>query len=272
MGNNHILLAFIVTTFAGLSTGIGAAMAFFTKRNNKKFLSASLGFSAGVMIFVSFVEIWSESNSLFNENFPEHLAFLYTMLSFFGGILLILIIDRLIPSYENPHDVKSIDDLEKVSLDEGAKLKRLGIFTAFAIAIHNFPEGIATFASMLNDPTIGFSIAIAIALHNIPEGIAIAVPLYHSTGDRKKSFWLSLLSGMAEPLGAVFAFLLMSLFVEFTSTTYGIIYGVVDGIMVFISLDELLPAAKEYNMGHIAVYGLIAGMIAMGVSMFLFML
>lgn len=264
---SDVALAFIMTTFAGLSTGIGAAMAFFTKRENKKFLSASLGFSAGVMIYVSFVEIWPESIGRFSVNFNEFNAELYTVLSFFAGMLLILIIDRLIPSYENPHEIRKIDEIEHYDA-KNKKLRRMGLLAALVISIHNFPEGMATFASVLNDPKLGIAIAIAIALHNIPEGIAVSVPLYHSTGKRKKSFWLALLSGMSEPLGALVGYLILMPYLN--DTIFGVLFGAVAGIMVFISLDELLPAAKEYDTGHLAIYGLFSGMLIMAGSLILF--
>ena len=145
----------------------------------------------------------------------------------------------------------------------------MGVFTAVAIAIHNFPEGLATFAAALADPTLGVAIAVAVAIHNIPEGISVAVPIYYATGSRKKAFWMSFLSGASEPVGAVIGYLVLRAF--FTDTTFGILFGSVAGIMVYVSLDELLPAAREYGKGHIAIAGLIAGMAVMALSLLLFM-
>ena len=264
---NNIIFAFGLTLFAGLSTGIGSALAFFTKRTNKVFLSVSLGFSAGVMIYVSFVEIFSEAKHILTEVHGEKLGYIYTVLAFFAGVLIIAIIDRLVPSFENPHEIRKIEDIDKpVSKDK--KLMRMGLFSALVIAIHNFPEGIATFSAALIDPTIAIPIAVAIAIHNIPEGIAVSVPIYYATGNKKKAFVLSFLSGLAEPLGALIGFLLLRSFL--TETVLGFLFASVAGIMVFISLDELLPTAEEYGKHHSAIYGLVAGMGVMAISLLLF--
>jgi len=265
-----LAFAFGLTLFAGLSTGIGSAIAFFAKRTNIKFLSLSLGFSAGVMIYVSFVEILQKSKDALVGVHGEINGTIFTVLSFFGGILFIAIIDKLIPSYENPHEVKKIEDLdEKKAKDK--KLMRMGMFSALAIGIHNFPEGLATFAAALTDPTIAIPIAVAIAIHNIPEGIAVSVPIFYATGSRKKAFFYSFLSGLAEPIGALIGFVLIYSFLGLNDTIFGTLFGGVAGIMVFISLDELLPTAEEYGEHHIAIYGLIAGMAVMAASLLLFL-
>jgi ZIP family zinc transporter len=144
----------------------------------------------------------------------------------------------------------------------------MGLFTALAIAIHNFPEGLATFAAGLNDPAIGISIAIAIAIHNIPEGIAVSVPISYATGNKRKAFLLSFLSGLAEPVGALVGYFI--LFSFFNETVVGLLFASIAGIMVFISLDELLPTAREYGQHHLSMYGLVAGMIVMAASLLLF--
>ena len=265
--DGNILIAFLVTLGAGLSTGIGSAMTFFSRTTSKNFLSISLGFSAGVMIYISFVEIYPEALNSISKDNPENIATWITAIAFFGGIMLILIIDKLIPSYENPHEPKLIENINSTTVEEG-KLMRLGLFSALAIAIHNFPEGIATFTSYMNDPFMGIYIAIAIGIHNIPEGIAVSVPIYYATKSRKKAFWFGFSSGLAEPIGALVGFLIL---MEFMSNTlFGILFAGVAGIMVFISLDELLPTAKEFNSGHNAVYGLVAGMAVMALSLLLF--
>lgn len=268
MLDGNVLIAFLVTLAAGLSTGIGAAMAFFTRTTSKTFLSVSLGFSAGVMIYVSFVEIFPKAFEALARDHPENIAMWFTTIAFFTGIMIILIIDRFIPSYENPHDPKKIEDIGEPPPTEESKLMRMGLFTALAIAIHNFPEGIATFTSYLTDPFLGISIAIAIGLHNIPEGIAVSVPIYHATKNRKKSFWLGLSSGLAEPVGAIIGFLILRELL--TDSMFGFLFAAVAGIMVFISLDELLPTAKEYEFGHNAIYGMVAGMGLMALSLLLF--
>jgi len=267
METQNILFALSLTLFAGLSTGIGSLMSFLSKKFSPKFLALSLGFSAGVMIYVSFVEIFFKANESLSEAHGANWGEIYTVLAFFGGVAIIALIDRLIPSYENPHEIKNINP-QTIIEENNVKLKRMGLFAALAIAIHNFPEGLATFMGALTDPTLGISIAVAIAIHNIPEGIAVSVPIYYATKSKKKAFWLSFLSGLAEPIGAVVGyFLLRNLFNE---STFGIIFASVAGIMVYISLDELLPTAEEYGEHHIAIGGLIAGMAVMALSLILF--
>ncbi len=264
-----IMIAFGLTLFAGLSTGIGSAIAFFAKHTNTKFLTISLGFSAGVMIYVSMVEIFQKAKEALVSDLGNTLGTWMTVISFFGGILLIGIIDKLIPSYENPHEIRSIEDIQN-SPHHKKKLMRMGLFSALAIAIHNFPEGMATFTAGLVDPKIAIPIAVAIAIHNIPEGIAVSVPIYYATGNRKKAFTLSFLSGLAEPVGALIGYILIYWLTGMNNTVFGILFGSVAGIMVFISLDELLPTAEEYGEHHIAIYGLVAGMAIMALSLLMF--
>lgn len=265
----NVIFALGLTLFAGLATGVGALIAFFTTRTNKKFLSVALGFSAGVMIYVSLVEIFVKAKDSLTVALGDKQGYWMTIIGFFGGMLLIAIIDRFIPKKNNPHEVKTVEDVNAVQgkvVDED-KLMKMGLFTALAIAIHNFPEGIATFMSAMQDPSVGVAIAIAVAIHNIPEGIAVAVPIFFATGIRKKAFKLSFMSGLAEPLGAVVAYLLLMPFL--TDVMFGVIFAAVAGIMVFISLDELLPAAKKYDETHLSIYGLVAGMAVMAVSLVL---
>ncbi|WP_203558484.1 zinc transporter ZupT [Bacteroides sp. 519] len=260
----NLFIPFILTLFAGLATGIGSLIAFFAKSTNKKFLSFSLGLSAGVMIYVSFVELFAQSQDMLKEELGITSGMLVTVICFFGGMLLIGAIDKLVPSFENPHEVRSVESMEETP-PRNSKLMKMGVMTALAIAIHNFPEGIATFTSAVEDPTLGIAIATAIAIHNIPEGIAVAVPIYHATGNKKKAFWLSLFSGLAEPLGALLAYLILMPFM--TPILLGCILAAVAGIMVFISLDELLPAAREYGEHHVSIYGLMTGMAIMAFSL-----
>lgn len=266
-----VLFAFLLTVFAGLSTGIGSALAFFTKSTNTRLLSIALGFSAGVMIYVSLIEIFQKAKDALTGVYNEQLGTTYTVIAFFGGIAFIALIDKLIPSGENPHEVRKVEEVnpEGNQINNSKKLYRMGVFTALAIAIHNFPEGLATFAAGLNDPTIAIPIAVAIAIHNIPEGIAVSVPISYATGNRKKAFWLSFMSGLAEPVGALIGFFLLRNY--FNDVVFGILFASVAGIMVFISLDELLPTAREYGEHHLSIYGLIAGMIVMAGSLLLFM-
>lgn len=269
MEEGSVIFAFGLTLFAGLSTGIGSAIAFFAKSTNTKFLSLSLGFSAGVMIYVSFVEILRKANDVLVAELGDKAGWWVTVASFFGGILIIAIIDRLIPSVENPHEIRRVEDVNAPENGRNSKLMRMGLFTALAIAIHNFPEGLATFTAALSDPGIGIAIAVAIAIHNIPEGIAVSVPIFYATGNKKKAFIHSFLSGLSEPVGALIGYLILMPFMS--DIVFGILFGTVAGIMVFISLDELLPAAREYGEHHLSVYGLIAGMAVMAISLLFFL-
>ncbi|AYV67820.1 MULTISPECIES: zinc transporter ZupT [Niallia] len=265
----NLLIAFGLTLLAGLATGIGSVLAFFTSTTNTKFLSWMLGFSAGVMIYVSMIEIFVKAKDALVGSLGIQTGNWLTVAGFFGGILLIALIDKFVPEQGNPHELKKVEEINKSNLKRtDHSLLKMGSFTALAIAIHNFPEGIATFTAALQDPGLGVAITVAIAIHNIPEGIAVAVPIYFATGDRKKAFKLSFLSGLAEPVGALVAFLILMPFLN--DVMFGLIFAAVAGIMVFISLDELLPAAKKYDEGHLSIYGLIAGMAVMAVSLLLF--
>ena len=265
---NTVLFAFGLTLFAGLSTGIGSAIAFFAKRTNTKFLAISLGFSAGVMIYVSFVEIIVKARDELIAELGIRGGHWATVGAFFGGILIIAIIDKLIPSFENPHEMRRIEEMDDPLKQKNQKLMRMGLFTALAIGIHNFPEGLATFTAALTNPSLGIAIAVAIAIHNIPEGIAVSVPVYYATGNKKKAFILSFTSGLAEPVGALVGYLILMPFLS--PVVFGILFAAVAGIMVFISLDELLPSAQEYGEHHLSIYGLIIGMVVMSLSLLLF--
>jgi len=262
---NNVFLAFALTLIAGLSTGIGSCIAFFAKHTNRKFLSISLGFSAGVMIYVSMIEIFVKAQDSLVSELGKIAGNWVTVGSFFGGMLVIAIIDKLIPSEENPHELKSVEDENKKPLKH-SKLMRMGVFTALAIAIHNFPEGLATFVS---EPSVAIPIVVAIAIHNIPEGIAVSVPIYQATGSKMKAFLYSFLSGLAEPVGALIGWLILMPIMN--DVVFGVIFAGVAGIMVFISFDELLPAAREYGEHHLSIYGLISGMVVMAISLLLFL-
>jgi zinc transporter, ZIP family len=259
--------AFLLTLFAGLSTGIGGILVFNKMALSKKFLAASLGFSAGVMIYVSFVEILAKSTESLIVSFGETWGVIYATLAFFVGVLIIAVIDRIVPVAENPHeliDEKDLKSKKNVAIRD-KYLIRMGLFSAGAIALHNLPEGLATFIAAVEDPNIGISIAIAIAIHNIPEGVAIAIPIYYATKSRNKALLYSFLSGLSEPLGALLGMFILTYFVS--DLWFGVIFGLVAGIMVYISLDELLPTAEKYGEHHLAIYGLISGMLVMAVSL-----
>jgi ZIP family zinc transporter len=263
LSSGSIWIALIMTLIAGLSTGIGSLIALLAKRTNTKFLCASLGFSAGVMIYVSFMEMMPEAKHALINAFGDKYGVLYLLFAFFGGMALIASIDLIVPKANNPHELLGIEEMNKKS-----SLGRTGIVVALSIAIHNFPEGIATFTSALSGFDIAIPITIAIAIHNIPEGIAVAVPVFHATGSRKKAFWLSFASGLSEPLGAMIAYIfLMSCW---SPAINGTVLAAVSGIMVFISLDELLPSAQKYGEHHVSIIGLVAGMALMAVSLYMF--
>lgn len=266
---DNLVLAFGLTLFAGLSTGIGSLVALYTKKpTNRKFLSIVLGFSAGVMIYVSMIEIFAEARLSLETIYGSPQGYWATTLAFFAGIALIALIDHFVPSPDNPHDIHNTKELAEMETNDPALL-RLGLFSALAIAIHNFPEGIATFASAVKEPTLGVTIAIAVAIHNIPEGIAVSVPVYYATGSRTKALFYSFLSGFSEPLGAALGYFLFRSFI-INEAMFGWVFAGVAGIMVYISLDELLPTAEKYSEHHWAIYGLVLGMMVMAASLLLF--
>ena len=264
-----VLFAFLLTALAGLSTGIGSAIGFFARKTNTKFLAVSLGFSAGVMIYVSMIEIFQKARASLSVALGEKPGAMVTVAAFFGGIFLIALIDRLIPKETNPHEIHNPNAPAQTTPNNHKPLMRTGLFTALAIAIHNFPEGLATFVSALQAPSLAIPIVVAIAIHNIPEGIAVSVPIYYATGSKRKAFFYSFASGLSEPLGAIIGYFLLLPIMN--DTVYGILFAMVAGIMVFISLDELLPSAREYGEHHLSIYGLVGGMAVMAVSLLLFM-
>lgn len=247
-----IVFAFLITLIAGLATGIGAIFAFFSKKENIVFLSISLGFSAGIMIYLSFMEILPASLNIVSQ--------VWGYLGFFIGAFIIGIIDKVIPNNENPHEFfHRQSDLKKLQTSHTRHhLLKIGILTALSIAIHNFPEGFITFMSLLEYPQIGIGIAVAIALHNIPEGMAVSVPILYATGSRKKAFWYSFLSGLSEPMGALFGYILLQPFLS--QTVWGMILSATAGIMVYIALEELLPTAKRYSQNHLSILSVFIGM------------
>ena len=266
-----ILLAFLVTLGAGLATGIGSFLAFATKSTDKRFLSFMLGVSAGVMLYVSFVEILQKAIlSLSEAAGSDETGYLLATLGFFSGIIFIALVDKLLDTdHGNPHEIHSPKEMDDPAEKERKALLRMGLFTALAIAIHNFPEGFATFLATVEDPALGIAIGIAIAIHNIPEGIAVSIPIYHATGSRLKAFWYSFASGIVEPIGALLGyFILLQFFHDFV---FGVVFAGVAGIMVFISLDQLLPTAQKYGYHHLSIYGLIIGMMIMAASLVLFL-
>lgn len=260
-------LPLLVTLLAGLSTGVGGAMAFFSREFNPRLLSVALGFSAGVMVYVSFMEIMPKAEQALSAIYGPDRGYWFATIGFFGGVAFIGLLDFLVPSGINPHEFKSEDQQEDGGDGQSSKLLRMGVFSAMAIALHNFPEGLATFMATLEDPVLGVTIALAIAIHNIPEGVAIAIPLYYATKNRHHAFLLSLSAGLAEPVGAIVGYLILMQI--FSDAAFGIIFSSVAGIMVYVSLDELLPAASEFGKHHLSIAGFIAGMAVMALSLVL---
>ena len=274
---NGVLGALLLTLIAGAATGIGGALVLFKKKLSSNFLAGALGVSAGVMIFISLTELFPEAQaeiaSIGSLKYGESLV----LLAFFAGMGIITLIDFLIPEYENPHEASglsldaktaAVGVLEQTGNEKA--LQRLGIMSALAIAVHNFPEGIASFIGALNDPQMGAGITFAIAIHNIPEGIAVAIPIYYATKSKGKALLYATLSGLSEVFGALLCLVVTAIFgVEITGggPVFPLILAAVAGIMIYISLDELLPTAEKYGKHHIAIAGVVGGMAIMGVSL-----
>lgn len=276
MEHGNLISAILLTLGAGLATGLGGVIIMFTKKFSTKKLTAALGFSAGVMIFISLTELFFEAKESLESLYGDKQGMFLTLVAFFAGMGLIALIDYLVPASENPHEVsplaKEVAKCESINKPNNNilpdKLYRVGMLSTIVIAVHNFPEGIATFASAMESPALGASIAFAIALHNIPEGISIALPIYYSTKKRGKAILYATLSGLAEPIGGLVGYFLLSNILN--DSFLGIILAAVAGIMVYISLDELLPTAESYGHHHISIWGVVIGMIFIGFGLLLF--
>jgi ZIP family zinc transporter len=254
-------IAFLLAAGAGLSTAFGSLLGVVIRKPGPKFVGFTLGFSAGVMILVSFVELLPKAIA------TEGLGFLGANLAFLAGMAVYFLIDLLIPhDYIGQHDHREGDyDLRKEGRPQA--LERTGLLVALGISIHNFPEGMVTLVGTLGDIQVGVAIAVAIALHNIPEGLAIAAPIYAATRNRGKALFWSLLSGLSEIAGAGIAAIVLGPFL--TETVMGVTLAVVAGIMVVISLDELLPAAKAMTSEHTPLIGVLSGMVVMVLSLWM---
>ena len=258
------LFAFLITLAAGLCTGIGSVIALFTRGYQPRLLSLALSFSAGVMLFVSFVEIYPKARLAMSAALGNRAGHGATLLAFFAGIAAIALLDRLLPQHPLPPITAP---LQRSAQIPSQALLRTGLFTALAIGIHNFPEGLATFVGAIANPRLGVGIAIAIAIHNIPEGLAIAVPIHQATGSRSLAFSLSLASGLAEPLGALVGYGLLRH--VFNDVVFGSVFASVAGVMVYLCFDELLPAARQHGAHALMMAGVVAGMAVMGLSLVL---
>jgi len=268
-----VLFAFLVTLGAGLATAVGAGIGLFAKHTNRSFLAVALGFSAGVMIYVSFVEILPKAQDYVTQSAGDFSGALTTAGAFLAGLAGMALMYRLIPDLEHPELTNPATRLpgeEEPVLVADKLLFRAGLGVALAVTLHNFPEGMATFFLTLDDPQVGVSVALAIAIHNIPEGIAVVVPIYYATRNRRVAFGFGAHSGLAELLGAIIGYAILQPFI--TDHVLGIVFAVVAGIMVYISIDSLLPAARQYGNAQLAIYGMIAGMAVMAASLVLFIL
>lgn len=257
-------VALLVTTAAGLATGIGATLVLFTRRPSLRLLAFGLAFAAGAMVYVSLAEILPKATVAFTCVHGARLGPAWATAAFLCGLLLIAVLDRLLP---NPHHSLDKDEPQRAA-DSAVHLRKVGLLTAIAIGAHNLPEGLATFFSSLQSPALGLPLALAIAVHNIPEGVAIAIPVFAATQSRRLAIGISLAAGLAEPLGALIGYAVLG--EAMSAASYGWVFGLIAGIMVFLSLDELLPAAKRHAAGHETVYGLIAGMALVAISVALF--
>jgi len=264
IAGSNVWVAFALTLAAGLATAGGSLLVLFSRRPNPRLLAFGLAFAGGAMVYVSLSEILNKSIASFALAHGQRLGFTYGTLWFLGGMLLVALIDHLVP---NPHESLDKQDPALRAASRGS-IGRIGLLSAVAITAHNFPEGLATFFATLESPSLGLPLAFAIAIHNIPEGIAIAVPVYFATGRKLHAFGASLLSGLAEPVGAAIGY--FALAGSLSPTTFGAVFGLIAGIMVFLALDELLPAAKRHAQGHETVYGLVIGMASIAVSLVLF--
>ncbi len=263
---SNITMPLVLSLIAGLATALGSVTVLIGKPN-KKFFSIALGFSAGIMVYVSFVELFDSAKTSLTALLGLKTATIYTTVAFFIGILFVGLLDFFIPEDENPHEVQ--DERKLADQKKNHALKRVGITTALVIAIHNFPEGFATFMSGTTDLSVALSVTFAVAIHNIPEGMAVALPIFYATNNRKLAFSLSALSGLSEPIGGLLGYLIFGSMAN--DLVLGIIFAIVAGIMVYISIDELLPTAEAYGNHHLSVWGFIIGMVFMSISLILFL-
>jgi ZIP family zinc transporter len=255
-------LALLMSLLAGLATVVGGCFTFFVKRDNIKALSIGLGFSAGVMIFLSFTDILKGAQELLSKYFPNNADWL-VFIGFFTGMAVAILIDYFIPD----HIEQDLFCPQENCTHSVHRIKRAGILTAIAIAIHNFPEGMATFFVTTQNVTLGVSVAVAIALHNIPEGIAVALPIYHATGKKRLAIGYSFLSGISEPIGALIGLFILQYFLPMAAV--GFLFAAVAGIMIYISFDTLLPLSRDYGDGHYSVFGIMFGIFFIWASLLL---
>lgn len=267
MDISNVLMSFGLTVVVGLSMGLGSLISFFAKEANKRFLALSLSFSAGIMVYVSFMAILPEGMDLIEGSMGHERGHIWSLVAFFGGMILVAIIEKMVHILDGGHGDHEHGGHHHMDT-QGQHLNKLGLVSAIAIAIHNLPEGLAIFTAGLNDIMLAVPIALAVIMHNIPLGMAISIPIYYSTKSRKKAMLYTILVGLCQPLGAVLGYLLLYKF--FSDVLFGILFSAIAGIMVFVAVDELLPTSQRYEDHHISVYGFIGGMIVMAISLMFF--
>lgn len=243
------LYAFLLTTLAGLSTLIGAFVIFISKKKKDSIIIGSLGFASGVMIMVSFSDLIPNSYTLFSNTYSVIVSILLLLIAMNIGVILSKSINKLIPSNNN-------------------ELYRVGILSMLAIMLHNIPEGIATYITNCSNITLGLSLTIAIAAHNIPEGISISVPIFYATGSKLKAFLYTFISGISELIGAIIAALFLAPFV--TDTLMAFLYAIIAGIMIYLSITELLKTSLDYNKKNLTWFYFMIGFIFILISHFIF--
>ncbi len=269
---NNITQSFTLTLLVGLTMGLGSLLSFFVAEKYKSFFSMSLSFSAGIMIYVSFMEILPEGLHLIEEYMGEGYVWV-ALIWFFFGMFLTAVIEKFVHTFagrfhSHKDNNKHNSHRHHAHEHEDSHLSKLGIMSALAIGIHNVPEGLALFTSGIKDMALAYPVALAVIIHNVPLAVAISVPLVYSTGSRKKAFLYTSLVGLMQPIGAIIGYMLLANFLN--DMVFGILLSLVAGIMIFVSLDELLPAAQQDVDHHLSVYGAVAGMIVMALALSFF--
>lgn len=247
--------ALILSFLAGISTVLGACIVFISKQNNKRMIAFSLGFSGGVMVCVSFTDLFPFAETTLVKHYGSIYGVILSIVYMLSGVIFAALIDNFIPHESH------------VGLSGGCsngKLFRVGLVSMIAITLHNFPEGIATFMSGYQNTALGISISLAIAMHNIPEGIAVAMPIYYSTGNRSKALRYTLYSGLSEPVGALLAFLILKPFIS--EVLLGLIFAFVMGIMLYICFEELIPSSREYGYIKLSLCSIFLGICIMPIT------
>ncbi len=227
---------------------MGTIPIFVKFKNEKKIISSSLAFAAGIMLLVSIIELVPEGINYLKTNYHGIILISISFLSIMFGIFISTKIDKYIDKVNDSY------------------LYKVGIITMIVIIIHNIPEGIITFIVSSNNIKLGITLSLAIAMHNIPEGISIAFPIYYYTRSYKKAFLYTFICALSEPFGALIAYL----FLKPTFITLGIVYSIIAGIMIHISIYELLPSVTKYKRYRTIYLFYILGLILVLINKLLF--